>query len=267
MLETLVSPIVQIHYAYTKKREKEMGYSLTFHNLAPHWINGLMIFDMSHVWKKFGLNAIGVNYFTIGAVKNGLSTRFDAKSPYYQAWLGGYIVRFAKPHAWTLEDHFKLGVSDQKNWLKLYGDQNPFVEVDLSSLKNRGKITIGEYEGALYEGNIWSDTDIGKGKSFLPLPLLMSGGAHHFNKDNPHLNVNYQNFIPKWKQNAEPLAPYQKILLKGYIGLIPLNATTKVMLYANGCEFTDKRGEKYDHFKTIKEELRALLEKVEIRKL
>lgn len=116
-----------------------------------------MIFDMSHVWKTFGLDAIGVNYFTIGAVKNGLSTRFDAKSPYCQAWLDGYIDRFAKPHAWTLEDHFKLGVADEKNWLKLYGDQNPFVEVDLSSPKNKGKITIDGYEGTLYEGNIWSD--------------------------------------------------------------------------------------------------------------
>lgn len=265
MLEALVSPIARFHYGLTKKREKELGFTIVFHDLSPHWINALMIFDMSDVWKRFGLNAVGVNYFTIGAVKKGLSTRFDATSPYYQAWLGGYIVRFAKPHAWTLEDHFQLGVADQKNWLKLYGDPKPFVEVDLASPKNRGNLTISGYKGTLYEGNIWSDTDVGNGKSYLPLPLLMSGGAHHFNENNPNLNVTYRNFVPIWKGDSEPLASYQKILLKGYIALVPLNANTTVMLYANSCEFTDRQRKKHDYFKTIKNELRTLLTKVEIR--
>lgn len=133
ILETLTYPLAALQRSLAARRERQMGYSLSIPGLSPHWINALMIFDMSHVWKRFGLHAVGVNYFTIGAVANGLSTRFDARSPYYQAWLGGYIVRFSKPREWTLNDYFELGVADQKNWMHLYGERTPYVVVQ----KNR----------------------------------------------------------------------------------------------------------------------------------
>jgi len=264
-LDTIVSPFAHIHYALSKRRERQMGYRLVLHGLPPHWIPATMIFDMAPVWKRFGLDAIGVNYFTIGAVKSGLSTRYDADSAYYQSWFGGYIVQFPNPREWTLHDHFELGVADQKNWLKLYGVENPFVEVQNGSVKNRGAIKVSEFRGKLYEGNIWSNTDAGEAKPFL-LPYMMAGMANLFTFDNPNVKITGSGFIPKWHED-EPLAPFQKILLKGYMAFVPLNPSTTVMLYANACEFTDRHGRNVDTFEKIAKELRRLMESVTIEKL
>jgi len=240
-----------------------MGYKLMLHNLNPHWINGEMIFDMSPVWHRFGLDALGVNYCSIGSVVDGVSSRFDATSPYYQSWFGGYIVQFPKPHEWSVNDHFRLGVADQKNWLVLYGVTSPFVEVDQASVKNAGNIIVSGYKGKLYRGNIWSNTDVGERKPFLPLPLFTAGGAHDFNKDNPNLHLAYNNLIPKQGKN-QPLHSYQKILLEGYIAHIPINQNTTALLYANGASFTDKLGNEHNTFIKIKNELIMLMNKAEI---
>lgn len=262
-LETFTRPFARIHYANSRRRERQMGYKLVLHGLKPHWIDATMIFDMAPVWHRFGLDAIGVNYFTIGAVKNGISTRYDAASPYYQSWLGGYIVQFPEAREWTLNDHFELGVADQKNWLQLYGVKNPFVEVQKGSVKNRGAIKIGRYSGELYEGNIWSNIDVGDAKPFA-LPYMMAGMANLFRFDNPKIKITGSAFIPKWSEQT-PLTSFQKILLKGYIGLIPLNPTTTAMLYANACEFTDKRGRKTDTFEKIATELQHIMVCTEIQ--
>jgi hypothetical protein len=265
-LDKLVLPFAKIHYYFSERRERQIGYRLILPKLSPHWIDGIMIFDMAPVWYKYRLNAKGVNYFTIGAVKNRLSSRFDEDSPYYQAWFGGYIVQFANPRDWTIDDHFELGVADQKNWLVYYGKYNPFVEVDKSSVKKLGKVRIGTLTGILYQGNIWSNTDVGDGKYFLPLQLLMAGGAHHFNKNNSNLNLTYKNFIPQWSGKYF-LKPYQKILLKGYIALVKINKNTTALLYANGAEFTNKNSKRRDTFSVIKNELKNMMEKVKIEKL
>lgn len=264
-LDTLVSPFARIHYANSRRRQRQMGYKLVLRGLKPHWIDATMIFDMASVWHRFGLDAIGVNYFTIGSVKNGLSTRYDATSPYYQSWFGGYIVRFSNPREWSLNDHFELGVADQKNWLKLYGISNPFVEVQKGSIKNRGMIKISGKVGKLYEANIRSNTDVGDAKPFT-LPYMMAGMANLYRFDNPKVKITGSAFIPPWTHD-QPLASFQKILLKGYVGIVPLNENTTVMLYANACEFTDKRGKKTDTFEKIAPELRKLMEKVEIQSL
>lgn len=264
-LDTLASPFARIHYACSKRRERQMGYRLILNNLSPHWIDSTMIFDMASVWSRFGLTAIGVNYFTIGSVKSGLSTRYDATSPYYQSWLGGYIVQFPKHRAWTLDDHFALGVADQKSWLKLYGVRYPEVRVEKSSVKGKVAITVSGYKGKLYEGNILSNTDVGNNKP-LALPFMMAGMGALFHFDNPKINIVSQNFIPHWSAN-QPLNPFQTILLKGYLALFPLSPTTTALFYANGCEFTDKTGKHYDHFSTIKDELQGLMKKMSIVKL
>jgi len=261
----LTYPLAALQLALAKRREREMGYAISYPDLSPHWINTHMIFDMSPVWRRYGLHAKGVNYFTIGAVRKGLSTRFDANSRYYQAWLGGYIVRFPEPREWTLADHFELGVADQKNWLILYGDKEPRVAVQKSSVKPRGRITVSGRKGKLYEGNIWSDTDVGDGRPPWFLPAMLQGGTAYYNRTYPGLHLSAGNFLPVWKDDNEPLAPYQKILLKGYIGIVPLDANTTALLYANGCEFTDRNGKKADTFAKIAKELRTRMEQVRIQ--
>ena len=262
---SVVSFLARIYYAWVKGREKQIGYALKINAPASHWIPGTMIFDMTPVWKRFALRARGVNYFTIGAVKNGLSSRYDASSPYYQSWLGGYIIQFPDAREWTLDDHFALGVADQRNWLQMYGVKNPIVEVEHGSTKFRGRISVSGHQGKLYEGNIWSNTDVGDTKPFF-LPAMIVGMAKMYKIDNPKLNLSAANFIPQWT-DSHSLNPFQKILLKGYFAIIPLTPHTTAMLYANVCEFTDKFGKPHDTFETLSNELRTLLEKMEIVKL
>lgn len=123
-------------------------------------------------------------------------------------------------------------------------------------------IKVSGHKGKLYEGNIWSNTDVGDAKPFA-LPYMMAGMANLFKFDNPKVKITGSGFIPEWNEQT-PLASFQKILLKGYIGLIPLNPTTTAMLYANACEFTDKRGRKTDTFEKIAMELRQLFTKIDI---
>ncbi len=261
----MISPLARAYYWWVKRRERQIGYRLMLHAPASHWIPATMIFDMTPVWKRFGLNAKGVNYLTVGAVKNGLSARYDAASRYYQAWLGGYIVRFTNPKAWTLENHFALGVADQKNWLELYGVRTPFVEVQKGSVRNRGPITVSGYKGTLYEGNIWSNTDVGDARPWSLSPM-MAGMAKIFEIDNPKLKLSRSNFIPQWT-NTQPLASFQNILLKGYIAIIPLTPNTTALLYINSCKLSYNKSKQVDYFDLNRTTLEAHLKNISIRAL
>ena len=128
MLYNFIKPLANLSYNITKRFEKKLGYRVSF-NLPKGWINGLMTFDMTSVWKKYGIDAKGINYFSIGHIKNNLSTRFVPNSKYYQAWLGGYLVKFSGKRNWDIKEHFKLAKADQLNWLKLYGDPEPLAKV------------------------------------------------------------------------------------------------------------------------------------------
>ena len=222
--------------------EKQIGYTLLLRHLEPHWIGSSMTYDMTPVWQRDNLHACGVNYFTIGAIKNGQSERFNANSPYYQAWFGGYLVKFANPKTRTIAKHYDLAVSDQKNWLRIYGDKQPNVVVDTKKSKEIGDITISGYKGKLYEGAIWSDTDVGIGNRYVPY------------------------LRRKWNASS-PLGSYQKIYLYGYIAIIEISTSIKAVLYANGAIYTDTQGKKHDTFREIKSELRSLIECVEIKKI
>lgn len=224
------------------RTEKQIGYTLLLHNLKPHWIPSIMTYDMTPVWQKDNLDVCGVNYFTIGAIQNGMSERFNADSPYYQAWFGGYLVKFANTKPWTIAKHYDLTVSDQKNWLRVYGDKKPYVAVDTPKSKVIGDITINGYNGKLYEGAIWSDTDVGMGNTYVP-------------------------FLRKRWDESSPLKSYQKIYLYGYIAIIEISPSIKAVLYANGAIYTDTKGKKHDTFREIKSELWNLIESVEIKKL
>ena len=266
IIDQIIKPLANISYRKTKFREKQLGYRLKLNRLSHGWINGFVIFDMTPVWKKAGMDASGVNYFTIGNIKNSLSSRFNPSSLYYQAWLGGYIVKFSNKREWSINNHFRLGEADQNNWLSLCGDTNPAADVKFESVQEEGQIKIDKFSGKLYKGIIWSHTDVGKRRKGSIFSLLMAGMAYFFNQSNPDLKLTAQNFIPRWTTDSL-LESFQKVCLKGYGVIIDITATTKVVLYGNGVIFTDKNGKKYDTFKKIGPEILRLFKKVEIQKL
>lgn len=260
----LISVIGPLAYSRTKQKEKRLKHKLSLINVNANWIPAFVVFEMDKIWKEMGLDAIGTNYFTIGSVNDGLSTRYKKDSPYFQSWLGGYIVRFSKKREWTVNDHFQLGVADQVNWLKTFGIIKPEVRIDNKSVKNLGEISISGYEGILYQGNILSNIDLGS-KQIPPVyRLFLEGMVYYFNQSNQHLQLKYENVVPKWRENVM-LEPYQKVILKGYIAILNLPENTKAVLYVNGTEFEDLKGTKYHYFEKAKEALLNSLKQIEIK--
>lgn len=266
ILESIVKPFAFLNYLHVKSVERNLGYKLTLNQNGNKWIIGTMIFDMIPVWKRYGLDAFGVNYFTIGKVKDGISSRFDSNSPYYQAWLGGYIVRFSKTRKWTIKDHFLLGEADQKNWLSIYGVKKPEVSIDFKRIINLGSFNVGNYRGALYQGGGNSNTDVGNRINKLYLSVLWAGGAFFFNRSNSGLNLNHTSFIPDWSKEKR-LDPYQLIHLEGYVVIIEIDNKTKAIFYTNGCSFNDKLGKISDTFEQLQIELKDSLKKFRIEKI
>lgn len=240
--EVCIRLITKIAFLKTLKAENLIGYRLILNNLSPHWINSIMPYDMTPVWKRDGMDASGVNYFTVGAIKNGMSERFNPNSPYYQSWFGGYIVKFVNPKKWTLHDHYELAVSDQKNWLRKFGNTNPYLEIDSDRTKELGSLSISGYEGKLYEGGIWSDTDVGERNKTIPF------------------------FSKRWEEPSL-LNSYQNIYLYGYIAIIEITPNVKAVLYANGAKYKDTKGKNHDTFLEIKSEIKQLMQSVSMKKL
>lgn len=267
LIDVLTKIPSYLYYLKVKSFEKQLGYKIELKNLSPHWINGTMIFDMTPVWKRHGINAKGINYYTIGEIKNQLSTRFDYKSPYYQAWLGGYIVQFDKQRKWTPQQHFTLCEADQKAWLAMYGDPTPLISLsDSKGVKKIGSIKISGYSGILYEGGGWSDSDVGSGNKKLTLLTSMSLAANLFNISNRKLNLIGRNFIPSWSEDFK-ISSYQKIYLKGYIGIIELYEKTKAVLYVNVAIFADKNGKKFNYFSKVADDIKHTLLSMKIIRL
>lgn len=254
LLDILTKPLAYLYFQKVKLFEKKIGYRLILHNLKPNWIDSVMIFDMTPVWKKHKIDAGGINYYTIGAIEDGVSTRFQYQSPYYQAWLGGYIVQFTESRNWTVQDHFALGEADQKNWLAMYGDPRPLAVIPEKDCRKLKKIRIGKYQGNLYEVSGWSHTDIGQNKKSVTLAPLLSVCANVFNISNPNLKLTGQNLLPIWSDDV-PLSSYQKVNLKGYVAIISINKTTKAVLYNNATVFKDISGKEYNYFSKIKNNL------------
>lgn len=263
IIETFSS--IPAHIAYNRgiNQEKRLGYKLVLNSLSSNWINGAMIADMTRTWRNYGLKVSGTNYFTIGNINNNFSSRFDKDSPYYQAWLGGYLVKLDSIEEWPIQKHYKLALADQKSWLKTYNDPKPYAEVDFSTEKYLGSIDISGYKGKLYQGCIWSHTDVGKRIDSWVYRQFMNGFAYVYNKCTLATQLTGDNLTPVWTPNSS-LESFQKVLLEGYVAIVDISPLHKAVLYGNGCHFKDKQGKEFNTFKNISDELLHLIKQVSI---
>lgn len=264
MINFLISLIAPFAYFITKQKEKRLGYRLDFSHLNKEWLATNVVYEMDAIWKAQGLDAIGTNYFTIGSLKNNKSTRFDSDSPYFQSWIGGYIVKFSQKKKWTINDHFKLGVADQINWLKTYDDKNPKVYVVEDKTEEIGDIIIDGFNGTLYRGNIMSDTDISNTTVSFINKGFIAGLVYYMNQDNKQLNITIDALLPK---AIKSLDPFQNIELRGYIAILDLPENTKVVLYTNAANFTEKNGTIKNNFNSIDQDLLDSLKSIKITSL
>jgi hypothetical protein len=255
-MKSLLEDITTLYAGKIKRLEHEIGYQLILPRMPDDWINGYVPVDLTNAWKKFGLDVTGYELWTVGAIKNGISTRFDPNAKQYQSWVGGYVVKFADTKEWTLQDHLSLAVVDQRDWLHDYGDPAPVAEFHPSGFQAAGDISISGYSGKLYVGGGVTHSDIGPGNHHIRAHTFAHLVADLFNLSNPTLQVKGENFIP-----TEPVVdPYETVYVKCCIAILEIEKNLKAVLYGSGTiQIDETTGKEIDTFETLKGELLAIV--------
>lgn len=265
MIKWIVNKIVNKSKKTFEKREKELGYTLEFNHLPQTWIQNIMKVDISKTWKRQGLNARGIGLFTIGNIDGRNSTRYQIKSPYFQAWVGGYVFITDDSTEWNKEKIWELPVADQISWLKYYGNKNPRVNIVYESAKELEEIEIDGKKATLYTGDFMSDTDMGN--SYALENTLMYAFAQRFNEDKKQLLI--PEFLKTYWDKNLGIDEYANIRLRGYIALVTIDEekNIKALVYANGAIFKDNEGNQYNTFDILKDEFLEIIKNTKFRKI
>lgn len=127
----------------------------------PHaWVSPMKN-QMNDIWRP--IHAAGVNYYTFAGPRNWLqsySERSNPRSPYYQAWVGGYVIKRSDRslpqdlQSWA----WQVTRLDQHSWLSAMGDPSP--RADASEATRIGNITIDGQLRPLWHGTMQSHSDL-----------------------------------------------------------------------------------------------------------
>lgn len=260
MVEIILNKLIKFIYPKKFRRiEKEIGYKLVFRTIPDRYINGWVACNMTTTWKRFGLDIEGGgNYFTMGKIVNGVSSRFDRNYPEYQSWLGGYTVKLKRNAPWSVEDHFKLAIADQNSWLrKWYGDPNPMTTIEGWKFNQIDTIRLGQHSGTLYKFGCTTHSDVGDGRKTANTYLASIFMTALFNFSNSNLHLKPSVFRPKAFSS-----PYEILKLPGYIAIFDVDENVKVVLYGNGA-IVDQT----DTFEIIKNDILKAMQSCEIVKI
>jgi len=225
MIKTLTKYIARFVLDSELAAQKKLGYKLEFDHLPPDWINGYAMVDMTLIWHTYGLPLSGLNYFTVGALKDGMTSRYAEESDLYQAWLGGYIFKSKKPLHWHSDGYLKLAEADQKGWLHRFGDAKP--EMDFGKLTKVEDMTVSGKKAALYSWAGVTRSDVGTSSHALLTRVMMDGMADMMNTLTPGLTLNGENFIPDQAERAA----FEELLISGYMILVNIDSKRKAVLY------------------------------------
>jgi hypothetical protein len=225
MLKLLAPVFVPSILNSALQHQSRIGFKVNFKDLPQEWIKGNIVVDMTKTWNNYRLPISGLNYFTLGALKNGLSTRFDQNEKLYQAWLGGYLFMLDKSNNWNPEDYLKVCEADQKKWLWYYGVLNP--KMDFGKPSKVKELQANGIKGRLYAWTGTTQSDVGNHSKRLYNRAIMDGMAYIMNKLNPGLKMQGKNFIPTQSNRSS----YEAITISGYIAIMDISADKKALLY------------------------------------
>jgi hypothetical protein len=141
-------------------QERTDGVAIDFVGTTTAWVKPMKNL-MNTIWTP--IQAKGVNYFTFAAPSNLLrsfSERSNPRSPYYQAWVGGYVTKRTDG---TLPSDLPMWASqvtalDQRSWLSAMGDPMPFA--DFGAAAPAGNIEIDGHDLKLWHGTMQSHSDL-----------------------------------------------------------------------------------------------------------
>jgi len=155
-------------------RLNRLGLHLLFTHIPPGWIPGPHPADLTPAWQMAGLPVEGVGYSTLGTIGEGAQTsnRFWPTSPYYQAWLGGYLIQILDGFGWSAENGMEIepllqaALVDQRAWLSNYGCREPQISIQPGSFRVIEETTHQDYPAWLVQGTLQSQSDVGAGNRY-----------------------------------------------------------------------------------------------------
>ncbi len=257
-----------------RKYEKRMREEERAVGVVPRLVNfgdflhGYESSVMSDYWHNDNLGVCGNNYWTLGKPESaGSSSRFSPNSRMYQAWLGAYTCLPDHENAGLIKDGMpdmglvkRLAEIDQRTWLHLYGDPEPFAELAKHSLV--GNMRIDSRPGWVYYGEIASHSDVGFSGPAHSEPYKI---ARRMRLD-AEVNPGEDFFAPSPALWEGTVSPYHNILLKGFFAIVPVEHTV-VCVYINGAEFMDSSGRHHDTWRSLAKDAMDIIESVKIEKI
>ncbi len=155
-----VARIALNHDVEVIRQEHTDTLTIVFPRPPPAWISPMKN-QMNEIWDP--IKADGVNYFMFAGPRTLLSTfseRSNPRSPYYQAWVGGYVIKRrdgsvpSDLQSWA----WQVTTLDQRSWLSTMGDARPLAEPD--SATSAGNITIDGHRLPPWHGIMRSHSDL-----------------------------------------------------------------------------------------------------------
>jgi hypothetical protein len=217
-----------------------------FDSLPPGWVTG-QLNEMDPIWQPLG--ARGMNYYSYGAPvpPATYAARSDPWSPFYQAWLGAYVVVGALDSASAdsadAQQHWIVALAerDQRSWLEGMGDPSPLAQATLPL--RRSDLLVAGTKRALYEGEMRSHSDLSRGGTPLSNALGMP----------PVLD---------WRADLEP---FHDVVLhvQGAIWYDRARHVT-IIVYAASSQFRTRSGKLTDYGPTLDPLLRAAMTRIRI---
>ena len=155
-----VARIVLNHDSALVAQERADAVAIVFAKPPSAWITPMKN-QMNDIWEPIKAN--GVNYYMFAKPQTWFRTyseRSNPISPYYQAWVGGYVIKARDGSLPTdLESlAWQVTALDQRSWLSAMGDPSPIA--DSSPATRAGSITIDGHSLPLWHGTMRSHSDL-----------------------------------------------------------------------------------------------------------
>lgn len=155
-----VARIVLNHDSELVAQERVDAVAIAFAKPGSLWITPMKN-QMNRIWDPIKAN--GVNYYMFAKPQTWFgrySERSNPISPYYQAWVGGYVIKERDGSLPTdLESlAWQVTALDQRSWLSAMGDPHPIA--DSSPATRVGNITIDGHRVPLWHGTMRSHSDL-----------------------------------------------------------------------------------------------------------
>ncbi len=226
-------------------QEKADGLQILFAKPRPPWVTPLKNV-MNPMWQSIG--AEGVNYYTFAGPGNLLrsySERSDPRSPYYQAWIGGYVT---KRRDGTLPQDLPAWAKqvtelDQRSWLAAMGDPAPLAEsASPSSVRS---IVVDGRTVELWHGTMRSHSDLSESAD-TPLATLVG--------------------MPAKSSWPAATSSFHDVTLDGYfVCWSDVTRRVSIVIYAVAATPTDQSAPGFRPHNDISDELLGLMKTATVR--